>query len=419
MVGLRMRLPNGVLGTWLLIAVAGAGGVEAQPLLPSGPEIFVSLSAGIPVDGLTAVFPDGGFVVAWTACAQASTGGSCVIRARLFASDGAPRSTEISLLHPADQQLDDLAPTADGGFWIVWEQHYRNGLRSVVLARRYDHRARPLTAAFAVHDHGDRSSFYRYGARLAVAADGGAVIAWISDRHLSAHVGVGDIVVHFFAPDGTPRSPEQNLGPGDGSFFNFPAGIGAEPDGSAWILKESFAGANGFGNLYLQHLAADGTAGPSVAICAGSVVCSPGLSLPYVSQGTLAMRPDGTFVVLWTYTLSPDPPSESVILGRLFAADGIPLGDAFQVNRRLTSELVPVVVALPDGRFVALWSHLDDASNQASVFGRSFAADGTPTSGDFPFEEDAPGALAAGDGNVVAVFEVPSGRLVAQRFAAP
>jgi hypothetical protein len=425
MVASRMHLPNRFAGTLLLMAVAGAGGVEAQPLLPSGPEIPVSLSGGIQGNFSVAVFPDGGFVAAWTACAQVKTSSQCVIRARLLASDGAPRSTEINLLHPADLQLDDLAPTADGGFWMVWEQHSRHGLRSDVLAQRYDHQAKPLTAAFVVHDHSDHSSFNRYGARLAVAADGGAVIAWIAQRRITTHMDVDNIVVHFFAPDGTPRSPELNLGSGDG-FFNFPAGIGVEPDGSAWILKEEIAG---FGHLFLQHLAADGTAGPRFAICTGSVVCSPGQSIPFVNQGTLGMRPDGTFVVLWTYNITETgaPPSssvpigsgfESVIQGRLFAADGSPLGDAFQVNRFLTSEALPSVTVLQDGRFVALWVHLDDALNPAAVYGRSFATDGTPTSGDFRFM-DVPGLLAAGGGNVVGVFQLPDGRLVAQRFTTP
>jgi hypothetical protein len=416
MVGRSMRLPNGFVGTLLLFVVAGAGGVEAQPLLPSGPEILVSRD-GVQGGGLAAVFPDGGFVVAWTACAPLSAGGQCGIRARLFASDGAPRSSEISLLHPADQQLDDLAPTADGGFWVVWEQQYRHNTRSVVQAQRYDHQARPLTAPLFVQDRGDRSSLYRYGARLAVAADGGAVIAWVALDRGADRLFRDDIVVHFFAPDGTPLAPARNLGSGD-QYANFPDRVGVEPDGSAWILKESFAGANSFGNLYLQHLAADGTAGPRVAICTGSVVCMPGLTLPYVSQGTLAMRPDGTFVVLWTYTFLDT--SESVILGRIFAADGAPLGDAFEVNRFLTSEVGPVVAALSDGRFVALWSDLDDAANLAGVYGRSFAADGTPTSGDFRPREGVPGSLAAGGGgNVVAIFQVPDGRLVAQRFTTP
>lgn len=429
MVDWRMCLAKGSVGALLSIAAAGTGRAEAQPLLPSGPEIPVDIHGGVQGASLAAVFPDGGFVVAWTACAPASAGGQCGLRARLFASDGAPRTAEISLLPPVGQQLDDLAPTADGGFWIAWELQYRHLTRSVVMARRYDHQARPLTPPFFVQDLGDRSTLYRYGARLAATADGGAVIAWNANDLKADHSFREDIVVRFFAPDGTPRAPALNLGPGD-QFANYPAGIGAEPDGSAWVLKESFAGANLFGNLYLQHFAADGTAGPRIAVCSGSTICTPSLTFPFVNEGTLAMRPDGTLVVLWTYneneTGAPprDGPAgaayESVILGRLFGPDGIPLGDAFQVNKYLSSEVSPAVAALPDGRFVAMWSDLDDAANLAGVYGRSFAADGTPTSGDFRPMAGVPGSLAAGGGgNVVAVFQLPGGRLVAQRFTTP
>src|SRR5260370_38482612 len=100
MVGWRMRLPNGFVGPLLLLAVAGAGDVEAQPLLPSGPEIPVSLSGGVQGSFSAARFPDGGFVTAGAACAPGSAGGPCLIPGRRFRAEGAPRSAGISLLRP-------------------------------------------------------------------------------------------------------------------------------------------------------------------------------------------------------------------------------------------------------------------------------------------------------------------------------
>src|ERR1700686_2036864 len=77
---------------------------------PSGPEIRVAV-AGTPTFPLTAVFPDGGFVVAWTTGAKTT-----VIHARLFTAPGAPDSAELRLVQPANQWLDGMAVTADGGF---------------------------------------------------------------------------------------------------------------------------------------------------------------------------------------------------------------------------------------------------------------------------------------------------------------
>ncbi len=416
-----IHLSKRLLGALPLLALASAGTVWPQPLLPSMSEIPVSLTGGTLASPRVSVLPNGGFVAAWTADDRQRPHSHVAIRARFFAPNGTPRSGEIDLLQPADQFLDDLATDDDGGFWVVWEQVDRNQLLSV-LARRCDRRGRPLTPAFLVHD---RSPYPRYDARLAVAPDGGAVIVWLSVRSVGPLV-VTDIVVRFFGADGTPRSPELNLGPDDRD-ISFPAGIGLVPDGSAWVLEEhsslNDAVPGGIGSLKLQRVAADGTAGPSLPVCRGSAVCTPAASaFPFAIQGALAMRRDGSFVVLWAYFEGENAPApdRSVIQGRLFAADGRPLGDAFQVSAGRDTEVVPLVAALPDGRFLTLWSDLADDATLAGVYGRSFAADGTPALGDFRLRDGSPGTLAAGAGaTAVAVFLSPRGTIVARRFAAP
>ncbi|HEV3076664.1 MAG TPA: hypothetical protein VHB47_19730 [Thermoanaerobaculia bacterium] len=408
----NVRLLKGVLGVLPLLAVASAGVLESQPLLPSGREIPVSLSGGRFEGPRVAVLPNGGFVAAWTVADRRTPHSRTLIRARFFARDGTARSGEIDLHEPANPDLGTLAVAADLGFWMTWDQEDL-GRRLSAVARRYDRRGRPLTPPFVVHAP---SPLDRADARLAVAPDGGVVIAWAAEGlDFSTSESFDDTVVRFFAPDGTPRSPELNLGHGDQG-DSHPAGIGVAADGSAWILQEIWA--DGRADLKLQHLAADGTIGPSLAVCQGSVVCTPADSgVPFVEQGALAMRRDGSFVALWAYTENEIPPApfRSVIQGRLFAGDGTPLGDAFQVNADRDGEVDPVVATLPDGRFIALWKHLIDDE----IYGRSFAADGTPASGDFRLRDGDPGGLAAGDGGAVAIFLSPRGTIVARRFVAP
>lgn len=56
----------------------------------------------------------------------------------------------------------------------------------------------------------------------------------------------------------------------------------------------------------------------------------------------------------------------------------------------------------------------------AGIHGRSFAAHGTLTSGDFHLMDGVPNALAAKPaGNVVAVFNTAYGRIVARQFTSP
>src|SRR5258706_4620763 len=109
------RLATSIAAAIAFLLVPGAlFGLAA----PSGPEIRIAV-AGTPTYPLTAVFPDGGFVVAGTTGVKTSP-----IHARFFAASGEPASGELQLVKPQPfvQLLDGVAVTADGGFAIVWEQ---------------------------------------------------------------------------------------------------------------------------------------------------------------------------------------------------------------------------------------------------------------------------------------------------------
>lgn len=368
---------------------------------PSGPEIRVA-AAGIFTEPLTAVFPDGGFVVAWTTGTK-----TYVIHARLFAASGTPTSGELSLLKPANQILDAIAVTSDGGFVVVWEQPAFTS----VFARKFDRRGKPLTATVKVHP---ASHFGRYGGRVAATADGGFVVAWAAEHSSGPtdnfHT---DAVARFFHGDGTVAGPviqlsRENDDPTSDSGIE-PAAIAVAPDGSVAIVSNCFCDQPG---LELQRFTSDGTVSddldptPPGSIHQGDLQLFP----------SLAMAPDGSFVVAWVngfgrpFTPNPDDTPPSEILASRLAPDGTPLGEILKVNQHGHFTEAPHVAVLADGSFVVAWSDLNGRDGSgAGVFARTFDAAGRTSGLDLQLDLRTGGdqtlsSIAAAAGRAVTVW---------------
>jgi hypothetical protein len=370
---------------------------------PSGPEIRVA-AAGIPFAGpLTAVFPDGGFVVAWTTGAKTS-----VIHARLFAASGTPVSGELSLLKPANQVLDAIAVTSDGGFVVVWEQPAFTS----VFARKFDRRGKPLTATVKVHP---ASRFLRRGGRVAGTADGGFVVAWAAEHSSGPEYDIfhTDAVARFFHGDGTAAGPAIQLSaesndPTDDSGIE-PAALAVAPDGSVAIISDCFCDQPG---LELQRFTSDGTVSdyldptpPGCSTCQDELQLFP----------SLAMAPDGSFVVAWVsgfgvpLTPNPDDTPPSAIRASRLAADGTPLDDdVLKVNQHGHFTAAPQVAVLADGSFVVAWSDRNgrDGSGQG-VFARTFDAAGNTSGPDLQLD------LRTGGDQILSSIAAAAGRAVA------
>ncbi len=97
----------------------------------------------------------------------------------------------------------------------------------------------------------------------------------------------------------------------------------------------------------------------------------------------VSIAADNSFVVVWTSDGSEDTDSGSLsIQGRRYASDGSPLGGEFQVNTFTTSDQAGAALAQGTaGDFVVVWDSIgspgSDSSNR-SVQGQCFAADGSP-----------------------------------------
>ncbi|HSS75381.1 MAG TPA: hypothetical protein VLV54_01420 [Thermoanaerobaculia bacterium] len=420
-----MRIPRPLSASILtasivaLLLVPGAVFGLAAPL---GPEIRVA-TARSEFDPLTAIFPDGGFVVAWT-----QGGGTPVIHARLYAASGAPTSAELRLGQPAAQLvLDGVAVTTDGAFVIVWEQaRPKNHVLMNVFARKFDRRAKPLTSAFVVHE---ASPYSRYNGAVAGTADGGFVVAWAADNPPSPQFGIrsADAIARFFRANGTAAGPALRLTGGDiidpvVDYGILPAAVAVAPDGSVMIVSNCVCDQPG---LVLQRFRSDGVVLDDIdpasgCTCRGDLTIFPSLS----------MAPDGSFVVAWVngvglHSTNPDDSFPTVVRARRFAADGSALGDVFQVNQGGRLAVTPHVAMLADGGFVIGWTDQTGRDgNRSGVFVRAYDADGGTSGPDLQLNLRTAGdqilssIVAAGD-HAVAVWLDAGTRVEARLLMQP
>lgn len=102
------------------------------------------------------------------------------------------------------------------------------------------------------------------------------------------------------------------------------------------------------------------------------------------------------------------------VLGRSFNTDGTPRGDVFQINQStdVAGQFEPDLTVLSNGNVVAVWTHGPDLSNGADVAarGRIFAPDGTPLTDEFDLtstttrDQNRAQVTATADGGFFAVW---------------
>jgi len=127
------------------------------------------------VSGLT----DGGFIVTWTSDLQ--DGSLKGVYAQRFDSAGNMSGSEfrVNLRTEGDQQASSVAGMEDGGFVIVWTAQYQPGGNFYdICAQRYDAEGISQGTEFIVNSY-NRAT--QTSASVAGLADGGFVIAWISE----------------------------------------------------------------------------------------------------------------------------------------------------------------------------------------------------------------------------------------------
>jgi hypothetical protein len=378
--------------------------LESRALLsiaPAGPDFRVNTAA----DGFettafqaNAVAGDdaGNFVVAWGAHAKA----------RLFDAQGAPRGDEFAVsddtFNVVEYPAVDMAP--GGGFVIAFRKSNPGGAGSSVYARRFDAAGVPEGADELVSNTFTRVGF----PSVAVASDGGYVVAWSADS---------DVYARRFAADGSPRGGEFRVNTYVKDQQADPD-VAAGPDGSFVVAWESFLHQDGSGvGVYAQRYDPDGSpaggefrvnettlgdqANPSTTMdAAGRFVIAwgpGGMARRFGADGTplgpefslgngagiltLAGDAAGNFIATWAGSRYPQVPAEDGldVFARRFDSAGAPLGRAFRVNTTTAGpQDNPFVAMTSPERFVVVWGSgvintPDSPQNPRGIFARRFS----------------------------------------------
>jgi hypothetical protein len=380
--------------TLATLALLPATGRAATPL-PSGTEIHVNVSAhGLHYNPSAAVFPDGGFVVVWTN--GPASGGHAVIHARLFAANGSPTSGEFRLTEPAagSQYADQVVADRDGSFLVAWSEERGPGGPTDVFVRRFGRDGTPGKQILVDEDR----SLVHFRGRLAVGADGRFAVAWTALHFRS--FSYEDAMARVFHADGTPAGEEivvahGDPGIGDDSTEESSSAVALEPDGSLSVLYGQFFVPDEH-QVILVHYSLRGGVTARVRL--------NGLGHDVDDRSSLALAPDGSLVAAWS--------EDSEVSAARLTMRGVRRGDSFLLdNRFVGQQTVPALAALPDGGFVAVWVEQNRDGDGSGVFGRVFAADGTPLTRDLRMNvttagnQDSPAISANRRGPVVVVWQ--------------
>ena len=182
------------------------------------------------------------------------------------------------------------------------------------------------------------------------------------------------------------------------------ARVAVSADGSFLVIWESFEPVGGgvyFPRIRSQKFDSDGNPdGDEQLLSAEST------EIQVEALANVAALTGGGFVAVWRAYSSTTFSYE--IQGRLVGADGVPIGDQFQVNASMDGiyQQWASVAGLADGGFLAVWAG-------AQIEARRFEADGTPLTGDFQvntFEslsgQDQTDVAVHQDGRVLVVWRV-------------
>jgi Ca2+-binding RTX toxin-like protein len=288
---------------------------------------------------------DGRFVVAWEGFDANKKG----VFAQRFDAAGAAIGGEfrVNTSTSGDQKAPSIALAADGSFVVAWEGIDAN--KKGIFAQRFDAAGNAAGGEIQVNatTSGDQAK-----PSIAVEFDGGFVVAW---EGLDANR--KGVFAQRFDADGNAIGGEFQINTRTSGDQDEPSAALAA-DGSFVIAWEGFD-SNGKG-VFAQRFDVDGNAagGEFQVNTAGS---------GDQTRPEIAMHNDGRFVIAWE---GSDTGGKGVF-AQAYTADGVALGDEFQVNTAAPGDQKTAAVAMADdGGFVVAWEGVD--AHRKGVFAQRY-----------------------------------------------
>ena len=251
---------------------------------------------------------------------------------------------------------------------------------------------------------------------IAVEREGEFVVVWEGNAQDGSGYGVFG---RAFRDDGSPRGNEFRAN-NETAFDQLVGGVAH--DGNEFVVVWSSYAQDGSGRgVFFRRFRKDGTP------LGGDVQVNTFTTGNQLATAVAKDRREGSrggFAVVWT-DYAQDAGNVKV---RRYDSNGNPLTGERAVNVYTTGPQLDGQVAMAeDGRFVVVWSSYGQDGSADGVFGRRFAADGTPVGGEFQVSSVSAGdqyrgvAAMTRDGRFVVAFEESDGSgqgVFARRFDA-
>ncbi len=346
-------------------------------------------------DPSVTVLSDGGYVVLWE---YDDYDDILTLKKHVFAqvhnADGSVRTTafQVDTVASFDAILPEAFATANGGFRVTFAVDRAGALSDQIYSRLYDGMGTALGPDTLLNTIVGK--FDQIYARSAQLADGRTITVWNSQASLPVGLETDSNEVR-----GTIFSATGQVVKGDFSLCRNIGTVGSDKgtgydvaalaDGGFVVSRRAFGsdvGTNFLNSVVIESFDANGraTVGPFLAFSSDEVI--------YLTR--VIQLDSGEIVVVWEQQPDQQGKFGEDVVGRLFAADGTALTNAFLIGKdrfNFDSQTDPEIVALAGGGFVVTYISDSVDPDGEGIAGRIF---GRGTSGADVLSVDQSGTMA-------------------------
>ena len=370
----------------LSAAVLVAVSAFAQHPVPSGSEFRVNTyTTGGQYSPSVAHQPDGGFIVVWSSAGSDGPDPVGSIQGQMYDPNGFPAGGEfqINSYTPNYQSDAEIGTDAAGNFVVVWTGFSRTIASdwADIFGQRFAANGSPVGDELQINT---TTSDTQWHPALAVAPGGEFLVAWdsVETSHADHRSGV---VARRFAVDATPLGDEFQVNSYTPEKQRFPA-VAVDADGDFVVVWESDGSYGTDSNPSNPSKSVQGQRFSAAGALLGGEFQVNTYTTNDQYGPSVAMDSNGDFQVVWTSYGSYGTDTNSSIQVQRYAADGTPLGGEFQVNSYVFGgQKYPQVTMASGGAFVVTWASTGGSGTDVnwSVQMRRLSADGMVLGQDF------------------------------------
>ncbi len=317
---------------------------------------------------------DGSFVVAWNQTPNVSA--LYDVYCRRFSASGTALDGNKVLVNTATGGNQDRASISlgpNGEFTVSYYSDGFDGNGLAVVAQRFNSTGTKVGDEFFANTFtaGNQQPTWANGAH-GCDTNGNLIFVWQSAAQDGS--GWGIYADKFYLPNQGPPLSEFRVNTTTAGDQLMPsvAGNGSGSFVTVWSGPDALGSTDT--DIFAQRFnALGGRIGPEIRVNSSTSGKQ--------ERPSVAMAADDSFVVVWD-----DNPAVNVfdVRARAFDADGAPRAGDFIVHNYTTSTQTMCSVAMaPDGQFVVAWTSFRDPGSNYGVYGRLFDALANPLNGEF------------------------------------